>query len=79
MSTQKQTYAERMVFIASNYAELKFTRKAHRLFDKDGNLHCTDAQIVQMLKESFLDGALQATTDKDDWLNLMETIQDMDI
>lgn len=79
MSTQKQTYAERMLFIASNYAELKFTRKAHRLFDNAGNLHCTDAQLVQMFKESFLDGALQATTDKADWLNLMETIQDMDI
>lgn len=79
MSTQKQTYAERMVFIASNYAELKFTRKAHRLFDNAGNLRCTNAQLVQMFKESFLDGVLQATTDNDDWLNLMETIQDMDI
>lgn len=71
---QKETYAEKMVRVASNAAELTFTKYAGRLYDEQGNFVASDNVMLNMLMEAYLRGSQQATTDKFEWIQLSQQI-----
>lgn len=71
----KKSFSDKMFQCAANNAELEFAKYINRK-PEYGDLHVNpDAQLLTMLSEAFLRGALQTITDQAQWIELSQTIQ----
>lgn len=71
------SFPDKMFRCAANNAELIFAKYIERKpADEDTPMH-SDANMLDMLTEAFLRGALQTITDQAQWLELSQAVQNI--